>query len=531
MKISKYLLVVSFLVPLAVAACNGSDDTPSQPDSGTGGAAGNPGGNAGSGAGPADKKPDSPVPQRFKSECYTAPTKECLDCKDSKCGAVCHACLSDPDCKGLVSCRNMCEQADESCEVKCNAKYPNAVPAYFQYVGGFVNCADTRCGQVCGADFCTPGGALSDRTPCQKCRLTKCVDMCRTCIDGTDNCTEVYNCYERCWEFDKDPCAQESSNDCLQNCNRQYGSQAIGLFLDWLGRQGKCAAEPCFNECRPTCEVGASNALPLGAECAACNQAECMETCSTCMQHDGCLRLDRCINSCDRNNACIDECISKFGDGWDARKSWYSCLQEKCLAPCFLEKPKEETSCQAGVLGGGTCDICNCQNCFEECDACLQSPECREYRKCTKECKDNGMSEACINGCATRYPRGALLDTQWRLPKSGCLANKCKDECTGNCHSSVMKLTFGLDNGGKCDACNQEKCKSQCAAADSFDFGSMFITCSSDCRLKPTEAEQKQCREDCKKNHPLGWEEVAPWVGPNGCIAINCKTECAEQSP
>jgi hypothetical protein len=85
--------------------------------------------------------------QQCSAACPGASTEltPCEQCLYGQCDEAMNACLSEPDCIGLLQCFDGCQPSQLSCQQACYDAYPNGAMPLEDVIG----CSDTQCPMAC----------------------------------------------------------------------------------------------------------------------------------------------------------------------------------------------------------------------------------------------------------------------------------------------------------------------------------------------------------------------------------------------
>jgi hypothetical protein len=171
-----------------------------------------------------------------------------------------------------------------------------------------------------------------------------------TCLEGGQACESFDECCSGvCDNQLCTDCALEGEGCGLSGCCDGLNCNSDFLCTDCKPESASCdlASECCSNVCDtgfcgkpgPTnCNTGASCQACVDG---ACSHATCADQHATCDAEPDCPALMSCLEACNGNGTCIDECITQFEAGIDAADDLLVCLcavdvcDGDCSSLCF----------------------------------------------------------------------------------------------------------------------------------------------------------------------------------------------------
>jgi len=247
------------------------------------------------------------------------------------------------------------------------------------------------------------GGIMFMPAACQTCADNKCCAETKVCDQGSD-CLTYLSCIQNATTQDEfDACATatpkgktdlDAVDACLQkDCQTECMlSSCTGDGLDW--------------------DAAFQTGDDTFAECTKCDQDKCCAQ-FTALTTDlqACGGMDPCPAN-DATNACIDDLTDAACTG--SAKDAITCQEKNCTDECFAGV------CDAGVIGGTTCAVCEGKSCCTEFEAMgcgTMDPACQGHLDALNDCTANGMASAkCMAD-----PIGQAA--------AQCVVDKCDTEC------------------------------------------------------------------------------------------------------
>ncbi|MCA9639776.1 MAG: hypothetical protein H6718_10700 [Polyangiaceae bacterium] len=142
-----------------------------------------------------------------------------------------------------------------------------------------------------------------------------------------------------------------------------------------------------------------------------CLNGTCCEQALTCNQL-GCSSLIDCVDACESEGTCIDNCANQYPNLVDPLLNMYGCLDD-CCAAGGTGGSGAGGSGSGGSGGGSECGFTSSDACLSSCiegsccgvgNTCANNSECVALNNCVDACAD-GDSE-CIQGCVDAHPNG-----------------------------------------------------------------------------------------------------------------------------
>ncbi len=155
------------------------------------------------------------------------------------------------------------------------------------------------------------------------------------------------------------------------------------------------------------------------ATCNQCINTTCLSQCNACATSDACMALLDCMKECS-DATCENTCLGQNPAGeapLDAFVGENGCMTVQCADACG------NTGCGL-TTNDAVCDDCLNTECFNECSACANTPDCLGLLDCLVPCEDTLCEDACVEA----YPNG-LTPLVNLAGEQGCLTLSCEVEC------------------------------------------------------------------------------------------------------
>lgn len=171
------------------------------------------------------------------------------------------------------------------------------------------------------------------------------------------------------------------------------------------------------------------------AICNACMDARCCEAKSACGDNPSCLPLLMCINACDGEDACVQDCVNAHPGGIDALNAVIICANASCEVACGRAAP----------LGAACEEDIDCGQdtfCMKPTDSALWGGgPARGY--CTADCtafvKNPSLPSPCV-------PLGGICSVFDDVTKESYCNQLCEvGEDIDKCHNRGDSICFTLD--------------------------------------------------------------------------------------
>jgi hypothetical protein len=159
------------------------------------------------------------------------------------------------------------------------------------------------------------------------------------------------------------------------------------------------------------------------------------------------------------------------------------------------------------------CDHCMQKGCAEPCEDCQTNLECNAILTCLTGC---GSNNTCANACLASHPDGGRLFATYMNGTTGCIAQRCANECDIDTNQCMLQSTTA-----GCNECVNQNCLSQCQNC----AGNVECLAALDC-IKACDSSNTGCQTTCWNEHPYGEAPLLQLLGPNGCLTKQCPKQC-----
>lgn len=230
------------------------------------------------------------------------------------------------------------------------------------------------------------------------------------------------------------PCNGDSGGPALTPPNVAQSTQRVAAVTSYgdancavYGVSGRVSAvyntfiDPYFNgQVQPPpadCNSCSGEATGQGGACSAASQA--------CFNDQQCSNLVQCLNGCNGNQNCINNCANQYPNGINKYNAVIDCI---CTTGCVSECA---TEC------GGTPSDCGLSSSDPTCNTCLEGSCCNEAQACAN-------NQTCVN-CLVQNPPASCNNNAQFVSFFSCLDNKCAVEC-GSSSSSSSSSSSGASS-------------------------------------------------------------------------------------
>ncbi|MGE3671505.1 MAG: hypothetical protein AB7K71_17685 [Polyangiaceae bacterium] len=144
-----------------------------------------------------------------------------------------------------------------------------------------------------------------------------------------------------------------------------------------------------------------------------CLNGACCELALTCNQL-GCGSLIDCVDACQSDGTCIDNCANQYPNLVDPLLNMYGCLDDCCAAGGSGGSGGGGSGGGgAGGSGGASCGFTSDDACYTSCientccslgGVCAANPECLALNACAGDCSAD--DDACFQACFDTHPDG-----------------------------------------------------------------------------------------------------------------------------
>ncbi|MBK9258379.1 MAG: hypothetical protein IPM54_00920 [Polyangiaceae bacterium] len=147
----------------------------------------------------------------------------------------------------------------------------------------------------------------------------------------------------------------------------------------------------------------------FGDECTECLSLQCADIYCACYNNPHCFQLNGCVNGCNGDEVCEQQCYSMYPTGASDLYALSSCGGHNCPVECPGTQPLEP------------CSECMVETCGDELDACLAFAPCLGLYNCLGGC--GSLDLVCQQQCYSSFGDGA----QTLQVLLGCTEKQCPD--------------------------------------------------------------------------------------------------------
>ena len=158
---------------------------------------------------------------------------------------------------------------------------------------------------------------------------------------------------------------------------------------------------PATNSVAATTSTGAGGGspmvcAPLGDPCTGCISNQCADEWCDCSNNPECGALFNCFTSCNGDEACNQDCMTKHQSAIATTLLVSGCAGTTCSSLCSW-----------GNQGFTPCEGCLYSACDSQMNACFAAPECTKLWGCLVQCPP--LALGCNKACYDTFPGGVML--------------------------------------------------------------------------------------------------------------------------